>query len=590
MHRSIRLVGGVVTAALTTAGAVALAQPTQAASGASAAAASVKRPIDCPTAYPIAKVTKGLKATGFTVESATTPAPFTATIIGRITDGIEPGTDMIMAKISSPAVTRAHGIWAGISGSPVYSSDGRLIGSVSYGLAANSDIAGLTPGAALLPVLGGVGAAKASLAGPRRVAVPRAQVQALVAAGASSADAGAGFTRIPLPLTLSGKPSKAILDAVKAIPDVRLVQSAARASSTPAKTSQIHAGGNFVAAISFGDASAYAAGTTTVVCKGKAVAFGHPFLWTGHASYSAHPASAVYVQPDPLFGAFKVVNPGGPVGLVDTDRTTGIRAVLGAKLTNTVAVTSSFTVGTHAAVKGTTVVVDQTFTGPAAEFHVFLNATKALGYAGGGSGTVTFTIKGVRANGKAFSVTRKDVYADTGDLPDAIGLGVEKFIDPLEGQTFENLRLTSVSVTGTLQTTVHRYTVAKVEARQGSTWVTPGNAPLAAKAGSTLALRVTLAPYKGLGTRPVVPLTLSVPASAAGSSAGLELTAGPTDPDTSGAGSVDDILKALAASHSNDQLVARLVNTDTGATLGSVSKHVGTAIAGYGNGWTVNVS
>ena len=58
-------------------------------------------------------------------------------MLGRITDGIAPGVDMILADVSSPALTRAGGVWAGMSGSPVYTADGRLIGSVSYGLAAS---------------------------------------------------------------------------------------------------------------------------------------------------------------------------------------------------------------------------------------------------------------------------------------------------------------------------------------------------------------------------------------------------------------------------------------------------------------------
>jgi hypothetical protein len=54
--------------------------------------------------------------------AGTTPEPFTADVLGRITDGIAPGVDMIMADVSSPALTRAGGVWAGMSGSPVYTS------------------------------------------------------------------------------------------------------------------------------------------------------------------------------------------------------------------------------------------------------------------------------------------------------------------------------------------------------------------------------------------------------------------------------------------------------------------------------------
>src|SRR3954465_15660071 len=94
----------------------------------------------CPEAFPPWAAVDGVTGTGYTVEKGTTADPFSATILGRISDGIAPGIDMIMADLSSPALTRAGGIWAGISGSPVYAQDGRLIGSVSYGLAASSTI------------------------------------------------------------------------------------------------------------------------------------------------------------------------------------------------------------------------------------------------------------------------------------------------------------------------------------------------------------------------------------------------------------------------------------------------------------------
>lgn len=579
MHRTARLTTGVLAVALAAGGAVAAAP-------ASSAAAKVTKPIDCPKAFPTAKAVKGVVGTGFTVESGTKPAPFTATVLGRIKDGIQPGTDLIIARLSSPAVKRAHGIWAGISGSPVYAADGRLIGSTSYGLGINSDIAGLTPASALLPVLNGVGSARA--AGPSRITLSPAQSRALADAGVPAATAATGFSRIPLPVSVAGKPTKQALAAVKALSDVRLVTGAARASGSVAKASQIHAGGNFVAAISYGDASFYAAGTTTVVCKGRAVAFGHPFFSDGATQMTAHGGSAVYVQPDSLFGAFKVVNPGGVAGVVDTDRTTGIRAVLGAR-PRTTAVTSSFRLGSHAAVKGSTTISYGPLTGLAAGEHVYLDAIRALGYEGRGSASMTFTIKGVRANGKAFSLTRKDAYADAVDLPAQLAQTVYSFVDPLVSQEFENLRITSVTVSGTLQTTVKRFSVAKIEARPGSRWVTlDSSAPLALQAGRALPVRVTLAPYKGVGSGKVVNLTVQVPA---GTGSGyLEVAAGPTSPRTGQARSVTAILQALARARTGDTVVAQLYDANKSDPVSTATAHAGTAVAPYDDVFSTTVS
>ena len=67
-------------------------------------------------------------------------------MLGVLTDGIEPGVDMVMAKLTSPDDRRRGGIWEGMSGSPVYAADGSLIGAVSYTLAwAPTPIAGITP-------------------------------------------------------------------------------------------------------------------------------------------------------------------------------------------------------------------------------------------------------------------------------------------------------------------------------------------------------------------------------------------------------------------------------------------------------------
>ena len=61
------------------------------------------------------------------------------------------GKDLLLFQLSSPVIDgtgglKPAGIWAGMSGSPVYSSDGALIGAVSYSLNYdNLPVAGVTP-------------------------------------------------------------------------------------------------------------------------------------------------------------------------------------------------------------------------------------------------------------------------------------------------------------------------------------------------------------------------------------------------------------------------------------------------------------
>ncbi len=91
----------------------------------------------CPAAFPIEELTAGQALEGLTVDSGTTPEPFTATVIGVLEDVIAPGFPLVIVTASSPAITDAGGIWAGMSGSPVYAADGRLVGAVAYGFAAS---------------------------------------------------------------------------------------------------------------------------------------------------------------------------------------------------------------------------------------------------------------------------------------------------------------------------------------------------------------------------------------------------------------------------------------------------------------------
>ncbi len=580
MPRTARLVAGLATTALVAGGALAVAPSSDAASK------KITAPIDCPKAFPDAKVVKGLKGTGFSVSSGTKPQPFSATVIGKLNDFPEPGAYVTLARIASPAVTAAHGDWAGISGSPVYAADGRLIGSTSYSFGANSDIIGLTPASALLPVLDGVPGAAAraqkALSGPAHRNLTRAQVQAATEAGVPAAAADAGISRNPVTLSVSGRVGKKFLDAVKAIPGTRYVGATGSPSGAMVKPSTVHAGDNFVAAVAYGDAAFYAAGTTTVVCKGKAVAFGHPFLWNGATSLTAHSASTVVVQPDSLGGAYKLVNPGGVIGTVDADLTNGIRATLGAKPKALTAVTSSFTLGKKV-VKGSTTVSDLDYAGLAAAVHTQTDLVKTFGYEGKGSAKATITIKGVRANGKAFSLTRKDVYSDPTDLPYTVADTVYSLVSPLAAQEFENLRLTSVTITGTLSTAVSRYSVSKVEARLGGAWVKLGPTPVPVTPGEKLALRVTLTPYKGVGAVRLVPLTLTVPGASDQFGLGLEVSAGRPDLDTSDVSTVDQLLKLLGSLPANDSLRAAFVSFGPNGPVpaASASVRVGTAIAPY---------
>ena len=190
-----RVIAVATAAALATLGALAAPAPARAAAA---------PPGPCPAAVPVSQVTAGLTGTGYTVSSGTTPEPFTARVIGVLRDGIAPGLDMIIVETDSPAIRAAGGIWAGMSGSPVYTSDGRLLGAVAFGLSgAPSRIGGITPAGEMLKVLGFPSAANLQL--PARVRLPKSLQERIAGTGAASvAQAAGGMSQLRVPVAISG--------------------------------------------------------------------------------------------------------------------------------------------------------------------------------------------------------------------------------------------------------------------------------------------------------------------------------------------------------------------------------------------------
>src|SRR3954471_18657147 len=161
---------------------------------------------DRPTRQVVRRTTREVvrgQVTGLTGSKGTQPDGFTGQVIGVLKDGIMPGLDMIMVRLSSPEIDRV-GIWAGMSGSPVYAADGRLIGAVSYGLAFGpSPVAGVTPAADIQQLLDDQPAT--ALKPARRVDIPQRMEDRIVAQGdVSAAEADGGLSQLRLPFAIGG--------------------------------------------------------------------------------------------------------------------------------------------------------------------------------------------------------------------------------------------------------------------------------------------------------------------------------------------------------------------------------------------------
>jgi hypothetical protein len=524
--------------------------------GATAAAPpAVPAAAACPAAVPVAEIKAGLTGTGLTVSHGTTPEPFSVTVLGVLPGGIAPGVDLIVFQGHSPAVD-TNGIWAGMSGSPVYTKDGRLLGAVSYGFtAAPSSIGGITPAAAMNELFDNP-AAVGTHAPAGTVALPADLRRALADRGAPS---GAGLAPLPVPVAVSGLSAARLANGAR-IPAPLHAYAAGAAPGTPAPAGGIVPGGNFAAAISYGDVTEAGIGTTTEVCNGRALAFGHPLVFGGAVSFSAHTADAIAVVKDATLGSFKLASVGGVAGTVDQDRTVGLRATLGAGPKGTVPVRSTVTSGTRSRTATTWVTMDS-YLADVTLNHLLANVDRVFDQVGPGQSTVSWTIRGTAGTGTTWKLSRTDRYASTFDAAFESVTEVFDQISAIVDNPYSTVKVTDVSLTADVVPGYAAYNVDAVQVKKNGSWVDVTDS-LPVTAGKPLDLRLRLTAYRAPAR--FVPVTLNVPA---GSFEGgnLSVVGGLNQSSLSPAKpTFAAVLAALRDSPRNDDLTVALDLTGSG--------------------------
>ena len=537
----------------------------------------------CPPTAPVPELrtaTAGgqtVPASGLTVSRGTTPEAFSAQVLGVLDDAIAPGVDLIVIEASSPAIDRVGGIWAGMSGSPVYADDGRLIGAVAYGLSAGpSRIAGVTPADEMLRVLDRPVAGGEPAASPRTVRLPAALRHEVAARpGVSTREAAGGLERLPIPVGVSGLRPARIGPLAQRLAGPGASVVAHRSSAVPPElgdASAIVPGGNFAAALSYGDVSAAGVGTATAVCDGRVLAFGHPFTFRGATSMSAHSATAITVQDDPTLTPFKLANVGGVVGRVDQDRLTALRALLDrapapTPITSTVTDTDS---GQRR--DGATFVNDSADVPGIAQAHLVTNIDRVTDRIGAGHSHVTWTVTG-RAGEEPFSLTRGNRFAAGRDPSSPFGPDIsvasasELFgqLTALRDNPFARVVVTGVRIDADVAEGYRALRVEGLERREAGAWVPVGRDPVPVRANRPLRLRVRLGSFQGISGSRRVRLTLRVPGLPADTEAQLVVRGGspagggeeePSDPPA--AQSFAELLAELRDAPRNDELIAEL--------------------------------
>jgi hypothetical protein len=350
-----------------------------------------------------------------------------------------------------------------------------------------------------------------------------------------------------------------------------------RASAAPAAAAspaEIIPGGNFAGALSYGDATLAGVGTTTAVCDDLALAFGHPFTFGGKVALSAHAADALYIQPDNLFGPFKVANLGGVAGTLDQDRLAAIRARLGAGPVP-IPVTSTVSgAGTGLTRTGATQVNMDVDLPSIAAIHLLSNLDRTFQKIGEGTSAVRWTVTGRTGSGRAFTLTRPNRFASQFDISFDSIFEMLDFLSVLQAQSFEEVQFSKVTIAASADELYRRYRIEKVFQKTGANRFVEVSSrrPIRARAGASVLVRVRLGTYKQRGAPLNLDAAFRIPRDRAGSRGTLGVVGGASafsedifclfDPDAcgeeGGVKSFTQVLQALGRQPRNDQLIATM--------------------------------
>jgi hypothetical protein len=528
---------------------------------------------------------RGTPVTGLTVTQGTEPDTFSGEVLGVMDDGIAPGVDMIMARLTSTEIDRV-GIWAGMSGSPVYAPDGTLLGAVAYGLAFGpSAVAGITPAAAMLDVAAGASPARTA----RKVDIPASLQRTLTArTGISPRAADAGLASLKTPVAVSGVTSDKRLRKVKrtlGLSDVTLYR-AAPAAAEPGQPATIKAGGNLAVSLTYGTFSTTGIGTVTAVCDGMVVGFGHPFTFTGPATLTMQSADAIYIQEDPTFSGFKVANATGPVGTISQDRLAGVAGTLGpapvaVPITSTASVDEDGDGTVESTHEAVTYASAQEYVAEATFLQTLFIQDRAFDRFGPGSGRGRFAVTGSSDEGGPFALGRTNRYATRGDLSFDMAIDAPIAIDRLARNKFTDLTFDRVTTDSVMTPEPRLFRVGRVEQRVAGEWSKLSRfGTVEARAGKTLRFRVTLTSYRNRYGSMVEHVRIKVPKSAKHGGFGYLVIGGGTQFGGSGRpDSFNALVEKLQGAPRNDELVASMyvnprrapvIRTEKGRRIGEV--------------------
>jgi hypothetical protein len=295
-----------------------------------------------PKLYPIENVRVGMKGYGMTIFQGSKPERFEAEILGVVNGFANPKQSIIIARLSGGQVEKT-GVFAGMSGSPVYIDD-KLVGAVAYAFPfAKEPIAGIQPIQNMINLVESGNAppevrpsSNISFGTLLSQAEPTANSLSSLSAAKTVSSGTGQMVPIATPVSFSGV-SQAVLDMfaddlrkIGIQPVAGLGSSSSNAPMAPFNENTLLPGSSVTVQLARGDFSYDAAGTVTYRDGERIFAFGHPFLSSGATSWPMAESQVVTVIAN-LNNSFKISMTGNLVGSISQDRATCVFGQLGDK-------------------------------------------------------------------------------------------------------------------------------------------------------------------------------------------------------------------------------------------------------------------
>ncbi len=540
-------------------------------------------PGECPTIFDTSALAAGVTGEGWTVSQGTTPEPFDVTVLGVLPNAIAPGRDMIIVEASSPAIDAVGGIWFGMSGSPVYVG-GELIGAVAFGLTAGpSPIAGLTPASELLKVHEYPVASESSAA--KQIRLPKVLARTVARRAGVTTRAASTLVRLKMPLSVSGVDERGLKRVRKLArrqgARVMPYRGASANAVDPADPSEIVPGGNFAAALSYGDVTVGGVGTTSYVCDGRAIAFGHPLFAFGSTSASASVADALRIVGDSIGGPFKLATIGGSVGVLDQDRIAGIRALLG-PAPSSISIESSLTsLDTNRSRDGHTDAVLEDVLPDLAFLHVLGNVDSVQDAIGPGSAGFTWTMTGTDETGQPWSLDRQDMFASQEDLAFEPAFAIADEVAAINSFRPDGVEIDAIDIGGSVEETYRTFRITRVLVKREGVF-SPAGSEISARPRQLVRLRVVMVSSTGGATREI-PLQVRMPDRPRFTE--IDIAAGPVqefcEEEVCGVpATFTDLLEELRAKRPHNVLAARALVGSRGLETSVDTRRLGRYVEG----------